>query len=58
MKHPFDPISTHYSGKTIIDIAIIKDQVIILEQTLSPANFLGQDGCIVHSLDKNTVVPN
>jgi hypothetical protein len=58
VKHPFDPISTHYSGKTIIDIVIIKDQVIILEQTLSPANFLGQDGCIVHSLDKNTVVPN
>ncbi len=54
VKHPLDEVSTAYSGRYTVDIERIEDEIIILEQTLSPSNFLGQDGCMVHNIDKNS----
>ncbi len=58
VNHPFDPYSSHYSGKITVDIKAVNNQIIILEQTVTPANFLGLDGCMVHSINKNSGLPN
>lgn len=58
VNHPFDPYSSHYSGKITQDIKAVNNQIIILEQTVTPANFLGLDGCILHNIGIESGLPN